>query len=194
MKVSGAGNDGYNILKLGKNIKSKRGLIVMLKSNEAIQNGVRPKDMPAEWFEAPKDVDYRNQLEISLPIMAASRHVDEMDYQKALQEFEHLYARRNSIIPLYIKEIACELVFLRLICGQTKAAEELLDFRLRSYINTYRKVMSSKERIICAIALFLEKDRLKATSIYDNLLKRESQYLLQGEVKSDLALMKAMLE
>lgn len=194
MKVSGAGNDGYNIMKLGKNLTSKRSLIVMLKSNEAIQNGVRPKDMPAEWFEVPKDVDYRNQLEISLPIMAASRHLDEMDYQKALQEFEHLYANRNRIIPLYTKEIACELVFLRLICGHTKAAEELLDFRLRSYLNTYRKVMSSKERIMCAIALFLENDRPKATSIYHNLLKRESQYLLQGEVKSDLALMKAMLE
>ncbi|MDE5555012.1 MAG: hypothetical protein K2J10_07515, partial [Muribaculaceae bacterium] len=139
------------------------------------------------------EIDYRNQLEMSLPLMRASRLIDEMDYKKALIEFESLYNHRQEIIPLYMREIACELVFLRLMSGETQAAADLLDDKLKKYINAYSHVMSSKERILCAIALVLENDREKANKIYENLLGRENKYLLQGEVKSDLALMEAML-
>lgn len=55
-------------------------------------------------------------------------------------------------------------------------------------------MMSSKERILCAIALYLENDTQKAHEICDNLRKRQNDYLLQGEVKSDLAIMADMLK
>ena len=72
-------------------------------------------------------------------------------------------------------------------------AAALLDDKLRKYIEAYRKVMSSKERILCAVALKLDNDKEKALSIYENLKSRESDYLLQGEVKSDLTIMRDML-
>lgn len=194
MKLSGIGNDGYNMLNLRKNLISKRALVIVLRANALLQKGVRSKDMPDEWFVVPDGIDYRNQLEISLPLMRASRLLDEMDYHKALKEFENIYDHRTEIISLYVNEVACELVYLRLMCGEPESAAELLDNRLRNYIKAYRKVMSSKERILSAIVLYLEKDNAKATEIYEKLLSRKNKYLLQGEVKSDLALMKAMLE
>lgn len=194
MMVGGVGNDGYNMKLLKKNMRSKQGIVNQLRANAMIQNGVRPKDMPDEFFENPKDIDYRNALEVSIPLMYSSRPVDEMKYDEALECIESLYSHKDEIMPLYVKEIACELAFLYLRTGQPDKVESLLDKDLRKYIDTYRKMMSSKERLLCAIALYLDKDEPKARKIYTELKSRQNDYLLQGEVKSDLALMEDMLD
>lgn len=191
--AGGVGNDGYNMKLLKKNLRSKQGIVNQLRANSLIQNGVRPKDMPEEFFEDPKDIDYRNALEVSIPLMYSSRLVDEMKYPEALDCLEALYAHKDEIMALYVKEIACELAFLYLRTGQQEKADALLDKDLRKYIESYRKMMSSKERLLCAMALYIDKDEPKAREIYTNLLSRKDEYLLQGEVSSDLALMEDML-
>ncbi len=193
MHPAGMGNDGYNMLLMRRSPESKRGIVVQLRSNAMIQNGVRPKDMPDEWFEVPEKVDYKNVFEVTIPLMAASRHIDEMEWEKARREMEILYSHRDEIMPLYVKEIGCEMVYLLLMAGEKERAAELLNKDLKKYIETYRKVMSSKERVLCAVALFIDDDREKSLEIYENLKKRKDDYLLQGEVKSDLALMESML-
>lgn len=194
MKISGAGNDGYNLFALRNNTLGKRGLMDSLRANALIQNGVRPKDMPPEWFVVPAQVDYSNPLEVSIPMMAASRLIDEMKFSDALGEFERLYAHKGEIIGLYVNEIACELVFLWLISGDIEGADSLIDEPLRRYIQAYRSVMSSKGRILCAIALIRDKDKATAEAIYRDMESRKNDYLLQGEVRSDLAIMKEMLD
>ena len=193
MKISGAGNDAYNMTKLKKNPLSKLALLTTLRTNALIQNGVRPKDMPGHLFVVAEDIDYSNQLEVSLPLLAASRLVDEMRYPEALEMFEEIYTHKDEIVGIYVKEIACELLFLRLVQGDIEGAKQLFDPELRKYIEMYRKVMSSKERILCAVYLLMDNDREKALATYENLRRRENDYLLQGEVKSDLALMEALL-
>lgn len=194
MNVGNVGNDGYNALLLRRSEASKRGIVTQLRVNAMIQNGVRPKDMPAEWFVVADDFDYGNSLELSIPVMAMSRLVDEMKYDEALRGFESLYEHRSEMMRLFAYEIACELVFLRLITGDVSGAKSLYDKDLKKYIDDYRSVMSSKERILCAMALIGEQNRAKAVGIYDDLYARKDSYLLQGEVKSDLALMSSMLD
>lgn len=194
MNVGNVGNDGYNALLLRRSEASKRGIVTQLRVNAMIQNGVRPKDMPAEWFVVADDFDYGNSLELSIPVMAMSRLVDEMKYDEALRGFESLYEHRSEMMRLFAYEIACELVFLRLITGDVSGAKSLYDKDLKKYIDDYRTVMSSKERILCAVALIGEQNRTKAVGIYDDLYARKDSYLLQGEVKSDLALMSSMLD
>ncbi|MDE5847612.1 MAG: M50 family metallopeptidase, partial [Muribaculaceae bacterium] len=84
MMAGGVGNDGYNMKLLKKNLRSKQGIVDQLRANALIQSGVRPKDMPEEYFECPIDIDYRNALEVSIPLMYSSRLVDEMKYDEAL--------------------------------------------------------------------------------------------------------------
>ena len=194
MMANGVGNDGYNMRLLKKNLRSKQGIVSQLRANALIQNGVRPKDMPDEYFENPEHIDYRNPLEVSVPLMYSSRLVDEMKYAEALECIESIYSHKEEIMPLYVKEIACELAFLYLRTGQSEKADKLLDKELRKYIETYRKMMSSKERLLCAIALYLEHDKPKAGKIYSDLRSRQDDYLLQGEVKSDISLMDDMLD
>lgn len=193
MKISGAGNDAYNILALRRNLLAKRGFIESLKAYALLQDGTRPKDMPDEWFVVPENINYADQLEASIPLMAASRLIDRMDYTAALKAFKELYAHKKAIIGLFVKEIECELVFLRLVCGDTEGAKELLTDSLRKYIDSYRRMMSSKERILCAVALVMDNDRERAVEIHDTLKQRQGDYLLQGEVKSDIAVMEDVL-
>lgn len=193
MQAAGIGNDAYNMRLLRREPECKRGLIIQLRSNAMIQNGVRPKDMPAEWFTVPENINYHNPLEVSLPLMEASRLLDMMEWQNAYDRFNALYAHKDKIMPLYVKEIACELAFAAMITGRIQQAVDLLDKDQMKYIMAYRKVMSSKERLICAKALYLDNDRAKAESIYNRVLADSPRYLLQGEVKSDLAIMEAIL-
>lgn len=194
MKLAGVGNDAYNILLLRKSPLSKHAFVVQLRSNALIQNGVRPKDMPDEWTEWLTDIDYHNPLEVSIPLMHASRAIDEMDFERAFIEFDTLYGHKDDMIQLYVNEIACELAFCAMAIGRTDRAEELLDVKLRRYIDTYSRVMSSKRRIQCAIALWLDHDPDEALRIYESLRNSKDSYLLQGEVESDLAIMAHMLD
>lgn len=193
MQAGGVGNDGYNIKLLKKSLLSKQGIVNQLRANELIQNGIRPKDMPEDLFSNPEEINYKNALEVSIPLMYASRLIDNFDYERALECIEHIYSHKDEIMPLYVKEIACELAFLYLRSGNTEKADKLLDKELRKYINTYRKMMSSKERLLIAIAHYLDNDEAKARDLYEGLKSRKDEYLLQGEVKSDLAIVEDML-
>lgn len=185
-------NDAGNILLLRSNMRAKRAVMNQLRANAMIQNGVRPKDMPEEWFRTEADIDYGNALEVSVPLMGASRLVDMEQWEAAYDALEALYSHKSEIMPLYVLEIKCELLFVALITERNARAEELLDNELTKYIRTYSKVMSSKARVMCAIALYVEHDRDKALAIRRKLYDARNTYLLQGEIKSDLALMSAM--
>lgn len=193
MQAVGVGNDGHNMLLLKKNLLSKMGILNQLRANALIQDGMRPKDMPDELFCNHEGINYSNALEVSIPMMYASRLVDKEEYEDAKAIFESLYNHKDEIMPLYLNEIACELVFLYLITGNVDKAAQLLDKNLRKYISSYRSMMSSKVRLLCAISLYLDHNPVKAKELYIDLKTKEKEYLLQGEVKSDLALMEGML-
>lgn len=193
MKFNGISNDGYNIIHLNRNPLGKQAVILQLRANSMIQNGVRPKDLPDGWFEWRTDIDFRNPLEVSLPLMHASRLLDSQQWEEAYREFAELYSHRSSLLQLYVNEIACELAFCALVTGRKEEAERLLDPKLRKYIDTYRKVMSSKQRLSCAIAYLIDGDAARAREIYGTLCNDRARYLLQGEVESDLALMGRLL-
>ena len=193
MKLGGIGNDAYNMIYLRKNNRSKRGLVVQLRTNALLQGGMRPKDMPDEWFEWETDVDYSNPLEVAVPLMYASRLIDEMRWEEAYLKFDYLYGRKESIIGLYVNEIACELAFCAMMTGRIERASTLLDVKIRKYVDTYANVMSSKMRVACGIALFLDDDMEKARRIYESLSDTKENYLLQGEVNSDIAIIRWML-
>ena len=193
LRLGGMSNDASNVIMLRRNLTAKRSLVAQLRSNALIQQGVRPKDMPDEIFDLPQAVDYSNPLEIAIPLMQASRLLDMGETEAAYERFSELMAHRDEILGLYVKEIACELAFAAMLTGRFEQARELLDKELMAYIEAYRRVMSSKERLLCAKALFLDSDRDEAIRIYSALRDRRGEYLLQGEVASDMALMEGML-
>lgn len=192
--INGFGNDAYNARLMRDNLLSKYGLVMQLRTNALIQEGIRPRDMPSEWFDIPNSIDYKNALEVSLPLIKASWLIDREQWEDAYRQLCDIYSHKEDLIALYLTETKCELIFSALCTGRKDEARQLLDKELMDYIEKYRKVMSSKDRILCAVELFVNNDYNAAYQIYTNLEQRKDSYLLRGEVASDLAIMKKLLD
>ena len=143
----GITNDAANVRLMRKYPKSKKAMIVQLRVNACIQEGIRIKDMPEEWFAWVDDIDYGEPM---------------------------------------------QLIYLDLVTGHNRWADTLYTKEIELYVRQYRVLMSSKQRFLCAWALYKERDREKALAIYKNVVQKQTQYLLQGEVKMDIAMMEAM--
>lgn len=193
MQIGGICNDAANVRLLRRDYGSKRAIIIQLRVNALVQQGVRPKDMPEEMFYVDGDVNYANPLEFYLSLCRASRLIDMELWEEAYEMFAEFHAHRDKIMPLYAREVACELIFTSLVTGRIWSAEELYTDDLKKYVEQYRRVMSSKERMLCAVALFMDHDEERAREICNSVRKRRSSYLMQGEVASDLAIMERIL-
>lgn len=193
IRMGGIGNDADNMRLLLKDKKSKQALVVQLRVNALVQEGIRVKDMPAEWFSRTEDTDYKDALQVTTALLSASRLLDREEWEAAYNAFDNIMSHRHEVIGLLIKETACELLFTALATNRTGRAEELYTKELDTYIRQYKDVMSSKQRILCALALYREKDAAKAKEIYETVCLRKDKYLMQGEVDSDIALMKSIL-
>ena len=181
-------NDATNIMLLRRNPLSKRALMLQLRVNAAIQEGKRPQELPAEWF-APFDTDFKDSLQVTLRLVRASWMMDGLQWEEAYRELSDCYAHRGEMLGLLVDELACELLFVCLITGRHEEAERLYTLPLRKYIGNYRRVMSSKQRVLCAAKLYLEKDEAEARTLWQDLQRKRDQYLMQGEVAMDLALL-----
>lgn len=132
-------------------------------------------------------------LQVTIALMSASRLLDCEEWEAAYNAFEKIMSHRHEVIGLLIKETACELLFTALVTKRTARAEELYTDELDTYIRQYKDVTSSKQRLLCALALYRDKDTAKAKEIYEATCQRKNKYLMQGEVSSDIALMKSIL-
>ena len=186
-------NDANNMRLLLKDEQSKQTMVHLLHINAFVQKGMRPKDIPDFYFTCNEPINYKNPLQINLYLMVIGKLMDEEQWEICYNKLEDLIKHKDEMLDLFIKETACELLFISLITGRQERAKELYTEELSRYIQQYAKIMSSKQRILCAIALYMEKDRVKAEKIYKKLALQQDRMLMQGEVKMDLALMDSML-
>ena len=186
-------NDANNMRLLLKDEQSKQTMAHLLHINAFVQKGMRPKDIPDFYFTCKEPINYKNPLQINLYLMVIGKLMDEEQWEVCYNKLEDLIKHKDEMLDLFIKETACELLFISLITGRQERAKELYTEELSRYIQQYAKIMSSKQRILCAIAFYMEKDRVKAEKIYKKLALQQDRMLMQGEVKMDLALMDSML-
>lgn len=190
MRIGGITNDGYNALMLNRMPDTKRNVMNMLRINAAAQEGIRPKDMPREWFVEKTPVDYSNALAVNIHLICISLKLDCFNFQEALDDFREITDHNKEITGLMRLEAATELAFCALVTGNIPMAEKLLDKKLLAYTNQFKNVMSSKQRLLWAIAAYKEKDQGKAADILNDIEKKKNKYLIQGEVISDLAIIR----
>ncbi len=196
MKLSGVANDGYNLLYLKRNQQSVKGFCSQLVINENIQNGTRPSMMPDSLFDLGGDIDYRDSLQSNVEIMRISRLLDQGDMGQAHSQLKDVMRLHgHELLPLLRYEVQCELLFTSLATGDNDQAQQLLsDKQLMTYIKTHSKVMTSKQRILMAKALLVDGDRAQAERLYNEVVARRDSYLMQGEVATDIELMRHLLD
>lgn len=193
MRINGICNDAGNIRLLLKNKKSKQALITQLRINALVQEGMRPKDMSEEWFRPPEGIQYKDTLQVATLLIHIARLQDQKKWEEAYEALQEVAQHEKEVGGLLICEVKCELLFMSLVTGRMEQAEKAYTDELKEYINQYKNVMSSKQRILCALALYREKDYTKAKEIYTTVCQQKEKYLMQGEVLSDIAQMKAIL-
>ena len=193
MKMGGIGNDAYSLRLLKRNPETKRALILQLRINALIQEGMRPKDMPEDWFHLEGKIDYSDMLQATIALMEISRKQDQEEWEEAYVRLEEAVSHSKELVGILKQEAEAELLFTALVVGKEERARELAIDKLVAYIRTYSKVSSAKQRQLFAIALYMEHDKEKAEGIYRTVKAKRESYLMQGEVNMDLALMESLL-
>ena len=194
MKMSGITNDAYNLIFMYKDPESRKYLAQQLSINAALMTGTRLKDMPETWFPDDEITDYSNTFQVSAKAAYGSLHIDRGDFEAAEKVFRELMQHEGEIAGLFVKEISCELLFLELAGARRKEEiERLYSDKLKGYALRYKNMMSSKQRLLCALALYYDNQPEKAKEIYGKVARNQDRYLQQGEVIADLEIMEKML-
>ena len=195
LRIGGITNDGYNIVLMRKDASCKQELMSQLYINAANQQGIRPRDMPDAWFAYQNITDYKNVFLVTSQLTYASRLIDKKEYEAAYTILNEMHNHANEIIKLLNHEIDCELLFLELHYRKDNTrANNLYTDELKKYVEQAAKTMSSKQRILCSMAYYVDNNHDTAIDIYNKVLSNKQNYLMLGEVEYDLDLMKEVVE
>jgi len=187
MKMSGISNDGYNMLYLNRSPRDKRLICQMLEVNAKIQEGALINELPEEMFNE-EPVDWSDGIQANWQLMVVGRMEAEHRWEDALRLInEGLDEPR--MMPLLATELSLEKVFICLVTGRNDEAKVLYTDRLSKYVHQFERTQSSKQRIKFTVALLLNGQEDEATTILNNLKAHRDDYLMQGEVAMDIALM-----
>lgn len=137
--------------------------------------------------------DYGDALQLNTLLMNVSRLMDEEKWEAAHAILEEVAAHEPPVEGLLRLEVECELLFTSLVTGRSGRAESLFSEEVMRHVRLYQDTLSSKQRLLFALALFRDKDAEKAQGILDNVAARRGSYLLQGEAASDIMLMQSLL-
>lgn len=194
LKMAGVPNDGYNLWLMYREPESRKALLLQLKMNALVQEGIRLKDMPSEWFADETEANYNNALKVCVKGFCLSRLIDRKEFEQAKELAEELLVHQKEILPLFAKEATCELLYLKLIgeCRPDKI-DELYTKEIKQHIKQYEKISTGKQRLNCALALYQDKNPKEAQRIYEEVCHKRNNYLMKAETESDIELMEWML-
>ncbi len=194
MRPGGMQNDAMNILTLYRNPQKRKDFIRQLQIAAEVTAGKRLIEIPAEWFDADKVDDYKDLLRLASRMNYQARFIDEGRFMDAQLSVEDLVEHFSELPMLAQQELAGEYVFTELLTkGRKEVIEKYWTKQLEQYVKAGARYSSGKQRILFAYALYMEKNNDEAMRIYNDTLAQKSDYLIEGEVKGDLALMEEIL-
>ena len=97
MKLGGIGNDAYSLRLLKRNPSTKRALVLQLRINALIQEGMRPKEMPEAWFRLEGKIDYSDMLQATIALMEISRMQDREEWEEAYVRLEEAVSHSKEL-------------------------------------------------------------------------------------------------
>ena len=189
MNTGDVNNDGYNAFSLSGNTAAMRSFWVQLKVNEKLTKGVRVKDMPAEWFEAPDDEAMKNGMAAVMGVFAANRLMDEQKFEEADSLMAHILEIDSGITPLHRNLTLCDRAYVEMIAENRKEVlDELLTKELWNFIKKMKK-FPSVLRTEYVYSLLVLKDVNKAQKIKKLFEKVALTYPYPQDIQSERELM-----
>lgn len=195
MKLGGVANDGHNLFQMEKDPTGKRYFLNILKSNALNQEGVQPKDMPADLFELPEQpCDWKDQLFVGNVLLSASRMMNLHQWEEAYELLREAYTHKKDIMPLYLNELNAMMVVSCIATGRDDEARSHYTPKTREYVSQHAPTQSDKRLVAMAVALVLDNDRTAAEEMYNELQANKDRFIHQGDVAMSLDLMRWMLD
>lgn len=179
-------NDGYNALSLTKQPESRHAFWVQLKITELTSQGVRLKDMPAEWFIVPSDEDMKNNHVAAVGVFTCNRLMDEQRFDEADSLMSHLLSTPGLCISgLYRSLLTCDRIYLECIrdCRQD-VADSMLTKEKRQFMNTM-KTFPSVIRTEYAYSLLCEHNTDKAEKLLSDFESVAKSYPYKTDIDSE---------
>ena len=136
--------------------------------------------MPEEWLAWKDDIDYGEPMQLNVRLLQVGRLMDLGQMEEAYVALEEIARHRGEMIGLLAKEVVCELIYLDLVTGHNQWADTLYTKEIELYVRQYSALMSSKQRFLCAWALYKEQDREKALAIYENVVQKTNSISVAG--------------
>lgn len=191
MRPGGMQNDAMNILTLYRVPEKRKDFIRQLQIVAAATEGKRTGEMPSEWFDCDPVDDYKDLIRLASRGNYQARLIDEGRYLDARTSVEDVMQHFAELPQLAQRELTGEYVFTELLTeGRKEVIEKYWTKQLADYVKMGARFSSGKQRILFVYALYVEKDADKALQIYNETLSRKDDYLIEGEARGDLALMK----
>ena len=190
MQTGTINNDGYNALAISKSNEALEAFWVQLKFAEQNSNGLRIKDMPAEWFEVPTDESMKNSIVATRGVYACNRLMDEEKFSQADALMKHILEIDSGIIGVHRNLLICDRIYVELIFENR---EDVIKNMLTKEQKKFMKAMKSFPSVIrteYALALFFEKNKAKAERIKKEFEKVAKTYPYAHEIDSERDLMK----
>ena len=195
MKLGGVANDGHNLFQMEKDPTGKRYFLNILKSNALNQEGVQPKDMPADLFELPEQpCDWKDQLFVGNVLLSASRMMNLHQWEEAYELLREAYTHKKDIMPLYLNELNAMMVVSCIATGRDEEARKHYNKSTKDHVALHASTQSDKRLVAMAVALVLDNDRTAAEEMYNELQATKERFIHQGDVAMSLDLMRWMLD
>lgn len=189
LRLGTVDNDGYNALSLGKDPHAMRAFWLQLKVNEQVAKGIRPKDMPDEWFTVPGDEAMKNSMVAAQGVLTANRLMDRQQFAEADRLMAHLLEIDSGIVGLHRSLLICDRMYCELIRDNRKEIlEELLSKEQIKFMKAMGK-FPSVVRTEYAYALLALKDTAKVNAARALFEKVAKTYPYPSDIRSERELM-----
>ncbi len=194
LNAGGVPNDGMNALSLKGNKAAAVAFANQLLMNAAQARGAGLSEMPDEWFILPDDADMQNVICASIAVFAASRTMEEMNFEKAEGEINSLLQSSANITRLHRSLLTCDLIYCRLVLeGKGAEISSLLTIDQQKFMKSMRK-FPSVLRTEYAIALIRDKNAEQAEKIKQKFKMQAKKYPYPQDIDLDHSLMEKALE
>lgn len=186
LRVGMVDNDGRNALMLGKSKEALHAFWVQLQVNALQAQGIRMKDMPAEYFAMPSDESLQNNMLAAIATLCCVRLIDEHRFEEALSQITRLLDLENTALEgLQRTLLQSEALYCALLVG---ADEDRLQSLYSKEVKQFLKAMKtnpSSQRIEHAWLLLHDHNEPAAKALLPLFTKNCAKTPYPQEADSD---------
>lgn len=189
LHLSGIDNDGRNAWAMYRDPSLIPYFWVQLKANQQVAQGVRLRDMPAEWFVMPEPEIMKQGIAAAIGVFYCNRLMDEQWFEEAEQQMERLLRMKTGMAGVHRGLLVCDLVYCKLLRKQPKDA---IDRWMSDGQNKFMQTMKTFPSVIrtrYAYALLGEKDEEKALRWLEAFEQVAKTYPYASDIESERELM-----